>query len=386
MQISECGMTGVSPDLQPALEEKTMSLKFFLLPAILIVFYAHPFPVSASENIRVAVLDNQKSITVQSERGLVLEGMRPGRREKTMIFSASYGGTRPARVRSEGEFTRLNGADYRGWIEIRKKKNGLFLVVNDLDMEDYLMGVVAEEIPCDWEFDALKAQAVASRTYALYRKKNSGKRPYHVLATVKGQVYSGRRGERASTVRAVRETGGLVLVYNGKVISAFYHSSCGGHTEDAFEIWGIDAPYLKGVDCGCQEISKYGVWEKRFTMKSIALSLGKLGYRLKDISGLDIGSITAAGRVREVALKHAGGTTNLPAETLRQALGYSQVPSVFFEPMASGAEVVFSGRGLGHGVGLCQWGAKEMAQKGFDYKAILGRYYPGTELVRMGEL
>ena len=379
-------MTGASSDLQPALEEKTMSIKIFLLPAILIVFSSHAFPVYASENIRVAVLDNQKSITVQSESGLVLEGMRPGRREKTMIFSASNGGTRPARVRSEGEFTRLNGADYRGWIEIRRKKNGLFLVVNDLDMEDYLRGVVAEEIPYDWEFDALKAQAVASRTYALYRKKNSGKRPYHILATVKGQVYSGRRGERASAVRAVRETEGLVLAYGGEVVQAFYHSSCGGHTEDAFETWGIDAPYLKGVDCGCQEISKYGVWEKRFTLKSIALSLGKLGYRLKDISGLDIGSITAAGRVREIALKHAGGTTNLPAETLRQALGYSQVPSVFFEPMASGAEVVFSGRGLGHGVGLCQWGAKEMAQKGFDFKAILGRYYPGTAIVHLDDL
>jgi stage II sporulation protein D len=355
-------------------------------PSFFLLFFMLPLAALSSENIRVAVLDNQKSITVQSERGLVLEGMRPGRREKTMIFSTSYGGTRPARVRSEGEFTRLNGADYRGWIEIRRKKNGLLLVVNDLGMEDYLMGVVAEEIPFDWEFDALKAQAVASRTYALYRKRNSGKRPYHILATVKGQVYSGRRGERASAVRAVRETEGLVLAYNGEVIPAFYHSSCGGHTEDAFETWGIDAPYLKGVDCGCQEISKYGVWEKRFTLKSIALSLGKLGYRLKDISGLDIGSITAAGRVREVALKHAGGTTNLPAETLRQALGYSRIPSVFFEPMASGAEVVFSGRGLGHGVGLCQWGAKEMAQKGFDFKAILNRYYPGTELARMDEL
>jgi stage II sporulation protein D len=278
---------------------KAVSSFFFL-------FFMLPLSALSSENIRVAVLDNQKSITVQSGQGLVLEGMRPGRREKTMIFSASHGGTRPARVRSEGEFTRLNGADYRGWIEIRRKKNGLLLVVNDLGMEDYLMGVVAEEIPFDWEFDALKAQAVASRTYALYRKRNYGKRPYHVLATVKGQVYSGRRGERASAVRAVRETEGLVLAYNGEVIPAFYHSSCGGHTEDAFETWGIDAPYLKGVDCGCQEISKYGVWEKRFTLKSIALSLGKLGYRLKDISGLDIGSITAAGRVREVAFKPPG--------------------------------------------------------------------------------
>ena len=180
----------------------------------------------------------------------------------------------------------------------------------------------------------------------------------------------------------MRETEGLVLAYNGEVIPAFYHSSCGGHTEDAFETWGIDAPYLKGVDCGCQEISKYGVWEKRFTLKSIALSLGKLGYRLKDISGLDIGSITPAGRVREVALKHAGGTTNLPAEATawrnyrEEETEHREAPRPAEpEQLARPSEPP-----------LGQWGAKEMAQKGFDFKAILNRYYPGTELARMDEL
>jgi stage II sporulation protein D len=315
-----------------------------------------------------------------------MEGVPTGHREKKMMFSAASVGRRPVRIRSAGEFTRLNDKSYRGWVELRKKKNGRLLVINELDIEEYLLGVIAAEIPHDWEFEALKAQAIASRTYALYQKRASGKRPYHILATVDGQVYSGRNGERENSVRAVRETKGIVIVYGGEAIPAFYHASCGGHTENAAELWGIDEPYLKGVDCECQEISRYGLWEKRISAARLATLLGRQGYRLNGITGIEMDSITPAGRVRQVTIRHTGVTTFIPAETLRAAVGYSFLPSVFFEPALEGNEVVFSGRGLGHGVGLCQWGAKEMARRGFDFKSILSHYYPGTTLKRIEEL
>jgi stage II sporulation protein D len=356
-------------------------------PSLLcVMFFLISSSAYGSENVRVVIADNQQSVTLASPSGLIVEGERPGRGERKMTFGPASVGARPLRVRSKQDFTGVNGRSYRGWIEVRKKKNGTLLLVNDLDIEEYLMGVVAEEIPSTWEFEALKAQAIASRTYALYQKKRSGKRPYHIRATINSQIYSGRRGERDSTVRAVRETEGMVIVYNGELIPAFYHSSCGGHTEAASELWGIDAPYLKGVDCDCQEISRYGLWEKRFSISSLLAALGKMGYRLKGISSIAVGTITPAGRVKEVTVRHAGGASSVPAETLRAAVGYAQIPSVFFETAMSGGEVIVSGRGLGHGVGLCQWGAREMARRGHDFKSILGHYYPGTSLAKSDRL
>lgn len=359
-----------------------MILRTFI---ICVFFFGAPCVLYASEHIRVAIADDQKTVTLQSADGLALEGASTGRREKKMIFGAGYAGSRPVRISSAGAFIHMNGKGYRGAIELRKKKNGLLLVVNDLNVEDYLLGVIAAEIPHDWEFEALKAQAVASRTYALYQKRISGKRPYHVLATVNGQMYLGKRGERPNTTSAVRETEGLVLMYGNEIVSAFYHSSCGGHTENAEELWGIDEPYLKGVDCDCQEISKYGQWEKRFGIAKIAEALGRHGYRVRDITNIELGAITPAGRVKTVLIRHAAGATSVSAESLRQALGYSFIPSVFFESELSGKEIVFSGRGLGHGVGMCQWGAKVMARKGSDFKTILSHYYPGTRLAFLDE-
>jgi stage II sporulation protein D len=109
-------------------------------------------------------------------------------------------------------------------------------------------------------------------------------------------------------------------------------------------------------------------------------ALRKQGYRLHDILDMGMGDITPAGRVKDVAIVHGGGKLTVPAEDLRAALGNTQIPSVFFELELSDGDAVFSGRGRGHGVGLCQWGAEEMALRGYDYKAILVHYYPGTKL------
>ncbi len=351
-----------------------------------VIFFFLPLAAFASENIRVAIADNQRTVTLKSSTGFIGEGVPLGHREKKMIFGSASVNGKPVRIRAAGEFIRVNGKDYRGRVELRKKKNGLLIVINELDIEEYLLGVIAAEVPHDWEFEVLKAQAVASRTYALYQKITSGKRLYHILATVDGQVYSGKNVERENAKRAVRETRGIVITYGGEVIPAFYHASCGGHTENAAELWGIDEPYLRGVDCECQEISRYGLWEKRISATKLATLLVRQGYKLNGITGIEMDSITPAGRVRQVMIRHAGGTTFIPAETLRAAVGYSFLPSVFFEPALEGNEIVFSGRGLGHGVGLCQWGAKEMASHGVDFKSILSHYYPGTTLKRIEEL
>ena len=338
---------------------------------------------SGSENIRVALADNRSTVSIASESGLIIGGRTDAGNEKKIVLSPGSVGSRPLRIKARSGLVRMNGKSYRGWLEVRKKRNGLLLIVNDLDLEDYLQGVVTSEIPHGWEYEALKAQAVAARTYALYQKRTAGGRPYHILATVSSQVYGGGSGERPRGAKAVRETQGLVLVYRGEVIPAFYHSSCGGHTEDAAELWGIDEPYLKGVDCECQEISQYGLWEKKIRKQKIIAALRRRGIGITDIIGMGIKGITSAGRVKEVSVRSPQGERFIPADVLRAALGNTTIPSVFFELEMDGDEAVFSGRGSGHGVGLCQWGAEEMAEQGFDFRSILSHYYPGTNIVRL---
>jgi len=333
-----------------------------------------------SENIRVALGDNQKIVLVSSNKGLIIEGRSIDHNPKNIRFDASSTDNRPVRLKAQGEFIHVNGKSYRGWLEIRKKGNGLLLVVNELDVEDYLRGVLASEVPVGWEYEALKAQAVAARTYALYQKRTAGRRLYHIVASVNSQVYDGSKKERPREAQAVTDTRGIVIVYRGEIIPAFYHASCGGHTENAEELWGIDAPYLKGVDCECQRISQYGIWEKRIGLARIVNALRRQGFRVNDISGMNIQGITPAGRVKAVSIQSLHGKLFVPAESLRAAIGNSTIPSVFFELEIDGNEAVFSGRGSGHGVGLCQWGAEEMAERGWNYQTILAHYYPGTDI------
>lgn len=348
---------------------------------VLSIFIA--LPASASENIRVLIAEHMKSATIESSSGLIMEHSPAKEAGNRITIGSRYIGTRPVRITARDGTVRLNNRQYRGTIEIRRMNDSEVFVINELDIEDYLMGVVAEEIPHDWEFEALKAQAVASRTYALYLKRNAGRRPYHITASVRTQLYGGLRSERDSAVRAVRDTKGLVLMYQGSVIPAFYHSSCGGRTEDAGELWDIDVPYLKGVDCSCQEISKYGAWERRISIKEALTALGRLGYRLGNITSVGLGRITRAGRVKDIVIRDGDRVVRVPAERFRSSLGYGMIPSVFFEVSAAGGEIVFSGRGMGHGVGLCQWGAREMAQRGLDFISILRHYYPGTSIEQL---
>jgi stage II sporulation protein D len=350
--------------------------------ASLVFFFAAP--AFAAENIRVAIADNEKAVTLASSSGLTVAGVSSSvGRDKKISFGSASLVRALTRIRSVAGFISVNGKNYRGWVEVRRKKNGRFLVINELGIEDYLKGVIGAEIPNDWEFQALKAQAVASRTYALYQKRAAGSRAYHVRATTADQVYNGGAGEKQNTLQAVKDTQGLVLVYEGEVIPAFYHSSCGGHTENAAELWGIDEPYLHGVDCECQEISKYGLWEKRISVSQVTAALKRIGYRLNAVEDMTIASMTPAGRVKSIVIRTGSKTTLVPGETLRAAIGNSVIPSVFFELELLEGKAVFSGRGRGHGVGLCQWGAREMAQRGYDFRSILMHYYPGTSLARM---
>jgi len=180
-----------------------MKSKLLLFIAVVVFI---PLSVVGSENIRVVIADNQKTVTLISLSGLAIKGVLSGGHETKRTYSAASLSGRSVRIRSMGDFIDVNGKSYRGWVELRRKKNGRLLVINELDIEDYLKGVIAAEVPNDWEFEALKAQAVASRTYVIYQKREAGNRSYHILATVNSQVYAGKHGERTNALRADRKS------------------------------------------------------------------------------------------------------------------------------------------------------------------------------------
>jgi stage II sporulation protein D len=276
----------------------------------------------------------------------------------------------------------INGHFYYGSLEVLKDNNGLY-VINNLPFEEYIEGVVAAEIGREWETEALKAQAVISRTYAVfYRSFNAGN-SYHITSSTLHQLYKGKNEDPLIT-DAVKETAGEILTYQNQPIKSFFHATCGGKTEFPEEVWKESYPYLTSVDCYDRN-APYDNWQKRFSLGKISDALG-IG-AVKDIS---ISSFTATGRVKTVAItgqdKSGDSTIEIKATELRKLLGYKELPSTQFSLVKKGDDIIFTGRGFGHGVGLSQWGALEMARQGKNYREILAHFYPGTTLKTSGEL
>ena len=267
----------------------------------------------------------------------------------------------------------VNGTHYLGNIEVYRGKDGLYLI-NELPLEEYIKNVVSAEVGASWDMEALKVQAVISRTYAIFQKnKNNVNSNYDLTSSVLHQVYKGTSVD-ARISYAVMDTEGEVLTYNGVPIEAFYHSTSGGKTEDPMEVFGKSYPYLKPVESNC-EISPYWIWERKIPAEEIEKALD-----VKGIRDLQVKSFTSTHRVRTVDVVNDGGVLNIKATDLRKALGWSRLPSTNFTVVRENETYVFDGKGYGHGVGLCQWSALEMSKEGKTYKEILDYFYPGTKL------
>ncbi|MDH5767607.1 MAG: SpoIID/LytB domain-containing protein [Nitrospirota bacterium] len=266
----------------------------------------------------------------------------------------------------------VTGTRYSGNIEVWRGDNGFYLI-NELPLEEYVKGVVIAEVGPNWEMEALKAQAVISRTYALYQKKTNGDSIYHLTSSVLHQVYKGSSSD-IRVAYAVEGTSGEILTFNGSTIEPFYHSTCGGKTERPEEVFMKSYPYLRSVESNC-ETSPYWVWERKIPLKEIENAL-----KLTGIKKITIKSYTLTKRVKELSIVYNSGTTTLRATDFRRALGWSTLPSTNFTISKDGDSILFSGKGYGHGVGLCQWSAHQMASEGKNYKDILSFFYPGTTL------
>lgn len=269
----------------------------------------------------------------------------------------------------------LNGSGYKGFIDVRRDQNGLHFIT-ELPFEKYIEGVVVSEIGKDWNMEAMKAQAVISRTYAVYQKGLNAGKDYHITSSVLHQVYKGDNADE-TVGRAVKETTGEILTYEKKPVETFYHSTCTDKTELPEEVWGKSYPYLKSVSC-MDKNSPYEHWVRRFSVAEIEKALN-----IKGIKGISISSFTSTGRVKMLRVVTESSELEVKAVDLRKLLGYKELPSTQFSVSITGSEVVFEGSGYGHGVGLSQWGALELANEGKNYKEILQYYYPGTILQKM---
>lgn len=276
----------------------------------------------------------------------------------------------------------VSGRDYYGAIRIINA-GGCLAVVNIVDAEQYVMGVVSGEMPASWPVEALKAQAVAARTYALYFQQWRLGNEWHIMSTTADQVYQGGR-PRSRVREAVGATEGQVLMYRSGLFPAFYHSTCGGWTEPpGLALGRPQFDYLEGVPCPFCRKSPFLAWHAKIGPAELARKLKSA----KIEAGNPITSVALVRpderRLRAVRINWRGGEKTVSMSDFRRAVGRKKVRNARFACRFDKRAFVLDGHGFGHGAGMCQYGARGMAQLGYSYCEILAHYYRNTELAKV---
>lgn len=279
---------------------------------------------------------------------------------------------------------------YRGSLEILLD-NGKLSAVNELNIEDYLRGVVPSEMPAYWSPEALKAQAVAARNYALQRAEVTRGDTYNVFSNISSQVYGGYDAESPATNRAVEETRGIVMLSGGSLVQAFFHSSSGGFTENCEDVWKEKLSYIRGKADPYDKNDPNYNWQVTYTAEQLKDTINYLGYKFKAVTGIEELARTSSGaRVEKIAVTGTAADGKplrveiSNADNVRIAL---DLKSALFKMEKTYDKnkrltgVKITGSGWGHGLGLSQWGAGGMAKAGYNYQDILKYYYTGINLV-----
>ncbi len=328
----------------------------------------------------------------------------------------------------------VDGTKYRGSIVLKKDSNGLLTVINHVDLEDYIASVVAVEMSSSFELEALKAQAVCARTYALRFMDKHSSYGFDMCSGTDCQAYKGVSVECEKTTRAAQETKGVVMMYDGKLIEAVYSATSGGWTESVKYVWGSDIPYLQAVEDAYESKSVYGsTWEKEITVEKATEIMNNKDYNLGTITNIQVTEATDHGTATKLVVTGTNGEKTFTRENCRLAFGSVTLSQAFTVTPVSdtvkteriyaydGSEIsdnvtvlsskgtsklnldnvilqgntvrnytckatgpvtgfLFSGRGYGHLVGLSQNGANGMAEAGFAFDEILKHYYKGIEL------
>ena len=326
-----------------------------------------PFQVEGKGNIRSFSTSNPPLEIVSSPGGIKIE-------------QKNWGSSVWVKPKRDSSLCLVNGRRYRGSLLIKQK--GRFLeVINELPLEEYLYGVIKWEISPDWPLVAVAVQAIAARTYALKKLETSlpENLDYHLLSTDDDQVYGGVESEDPRARASVDSTRGNVIIYKGELIGAYYNACCGGYTASSADVWGKAFPYLEArADPFCKE-SPYYEWKWKVEAEKLRKLLREKGLsQLDKLYRIQPLSFDESGRVKEMRIQYRGGEKYLKGTEFRSKVGSGSIKSTLFEVDRHASYFVFTGKGSGHGVGMCQWGALGMAEKGYSTKEILQFYYPGT--------
>lgn len=369
----------------------------------LLLLLSHPSPLRAADGladegprIRIAISRNSPAIKLKTASKIYVEDVKTSKKY-LLLESAAYeikaeGGrvsvagqqlSSPVKLLpSDGqERIRLGGKLYKGDILLRATPEDRLDIIEYIPLEEYLYGVLTVEMGPDWPLEALKAQAVASRTYAL--KFINPSRDYDVTDGAEMQVYNGTTKINPRIIEAVTATRGEVLKYKGRLVTAFFHACCGGHTSSAASAWGDSATKpLSGVSDPYCSPSRHSRWELFVPAKDLLKFIQARGSTALKIRGVRVHRKDRSGRAVTLRFSTDDGSKDAPVKELRKYLGNYEFKSTLISRISAvrgGYE--FAGRGWGHGVGMCQEGAKYMAMKGRSYKRILRQYYPGAAIV-----
>jgi stage II sporulation protein D len=382
--------------------------------------------------VRVGILMDQQAVSFHCSRGLVArDGVSmkqittsPGRldvrvKQGKIFLGASPAGTNYVYVLTQDYHTpiSLNGVGYRGYFLAVLNGSGRLMVINHVGLEDYLAGVLGGEIIPSWPIESIKAQAVAARTYALYKIQEGKGTLYDLVNNTADQMYVGVRGETPSFIKALQETRAQVLARDGRIICAYYHSNSGGFTSDSSVVFKIDRGGLQGVKDPYSNGAPNGSWSLTLSSEELQRILSRNGSRVGRIFVVKPLGRDAAGRVTSVKVDHEKGSEVIHASDFRRLVGYGSLKSTMFtvtpgnfstrrctriitpgggvmastmvgeappikttEFLEVPGSFTFRGAGWGHGVGMSQWGARKMAEMGCSYRQILMHYYPGTDI------
>ncbi|MFZ5965748.1 MAG: SpoIID/LytB domain-containing protein [Bacillota bacterium] len=333
--------------------------------------------------------------------------------------------------------TAVDGKNFRGSVLFKRFTDSDLTVINQLNTEEYLYGVVPREMSGSWPLEAQKAQAVAARNFTVGKMGVHKQYGFDLCATTHCQVYGGFDIEHEVSRRAVDETKNKILTYQGKLVDAYYHSNSGGYTEDSENVWSFVLPYIRGVEDSFSVGSPNDSWTQVFTKQELEDILNANGLNVGSITNISATEVSKNGRVLKLQIDGTLDRKILEKEKVRSLFGYNKVKSIWYtiesdggggtiyiraslaEPpqeknsasitvlsaegtseisgnqytIYNGSEYknatstasqassfTFKGKGWGHGLGMSQWGAKKMAELGYTYDQILKHYYTGTEI------
>ena len=362
-----------------------------LAALVLALAIAAPLPAAAADTIRVAIVEQARTAEL---RGTNIElvalgdcsrctGARHVDAVKAIVSGREIeiDGTRAMsfRLRSDRPI-RLNARDYPGTIELIRNGDGI-AVVNEVVFEDYVVGVLKAEAPDRWPPEMLRAQAIVARTYAAYHRALNAAKPNHNIASTAHQQYVGRVPPASPAWDAARDTAGQILLWEGELFPAFYHTESGGYTEDPRTVFAArNMPGLLPVRCPFSMGSPHYYWTVDLKLADLTEALRKNDVAVGAVTAIEVSERTPSLRATVVTIRGLRGTARLRGSDFRRIVGYDTLKSTLFAVAIDGQMAHFAGRGYGHGVGMCQWGAKAMAEQGYHARQIVEFYYRGATL------